>query len=55
MIDFLTFNENSDILIVSNKAQIKIKKDDIPLLGRGAVGVKSIKLGSGKVVCFSKI
>lgn len=55
MIDFLTFNKNSDILIVSNKAQIKIKKDDIPLLGRGAVGVKSIKLGSGKVVCFSKI
>ena len=55
MIDFLTFNENSDILIVSNKAQIKIKKDDIPLLCRGAVGVKSIKLGSGKVVCFSKI
>lgn len=55
MIDFLTFNENSDILIVSNKAQIKIKKDDIPLLSRGAVGVKSIKLGSGKVVCFSKI
>lgn len=55
MIDFLTFNENSDILIVSNKAQMKIKKDDIPLLGRGAVGVKSIKLGSGKVVCFSKI
>lgn len=55
MIDFLTFNENSDILIVSNKAQIKIKKDDIPLLGRGAVGVKAIKLGSGKVVCFSKI
>ena len=55
MIDFLTFKENSDILIVSNKAQIKIKKDDIPLLSRGAVGVKSIKLGSGKVVCFSKI
>lgn len=55
MIDFLTFNKNSDILIVSNKAQIKIKKDDIPLLSRGAVGVKSIKLGSGKVVCFSKI
>lgn len=55
MIDFLTFNENSDILIVSNKAQIKIKKNDIPLLSRGAVGVKSIKLGSGKVVCFSKI
>ena len=55
MIDFLTFNKNSDILIVSNKAQIKIKKDDIPLFSRDAVGVKSIKLGSGKVVCFSKI
>ena len=55
MIDFLTLKEKTDILIVSNKAQIRIKKEEIPLLSRGSLGVKSMKLGNEKIICFSKI
>ena len=42
--DFLPLINNSDILIVSSMAQIRIKLLDIPQLGRGTQGVKSLKL-----------
>ena len=40
----LSLNGNQDVLVNSSKAQIRLKLSDIPLLGRGTQGVKSIKL-----------
>ena len=41
----------SDIIIISSMTQIKIKYDDIPLLSKEAIGVKSLKLsGDSKVI-----
>ena len=40
----LSLNGDQDILVNSSKAQIRLKLSDIPLLGRGTQGVKSIKL-----------
>lgn len=42
--DFLILNNMNDLLITSSKTQIKISLSDVPILGRGAQGVKSIKL-----------
>ena len=54
--DFLPINNNSDILIVSSKSQIRIKLDDIPELGRGAQGVKSLKLvDNSEIVSLQKL
>ena len=50
-VEFLTSSQNSDIMIISNVTQIKIKYNDIPLLSREAIGVKSLKLnGDSKVI-----
>lgn len=48
--DFLPINSQDDILIVSSLAQIRLKLSDIPLLGRGAQGVKSIKLSENSKI-----
>ena len=40
----LSLNGDQDVLVNSSKAQIRLKLSDIPLLGRGTQGVKSIKL-----------
>lgn len=54
--DFLPINNNDDILVVSNTAQIRVKLHDIALLGRGAQGTKAIKLAeNSKVIKLSKI
>jgi len=42
--DFLPITSNSDLLAVSSTSQIRIKLSDVPLLGRGAQGVKVMKL-----------
>lgn len=42
--DFLPIYNNDDILVVSSKSQIRIKLADVPQLGRGAQGVKVLKL-----------
>lgn len=50
-VDFLTSSQKSDIIIISSMTQIKIKYDDIPLLSKEAIGVKSLKLsGDSKVI-----
>ena len=52
----LPVTNTQDILINSTKAQIRIKLSDIPLLGRGAQGVRSIKLSeNSKVLKLNKI
>jgi DNA gyrase subunit A len=54
--DFLPINNSNDILVVSSNAQIRIKVSDIPLLTRGAQGVKSIKLAeNSKITKLSQL
>ena len=42
--DFIPVIDNSDILINSSNAQIRIKHDDIPILSRGTQGVRLMRL-----------
>ena len=46
----LPLNDNRDVLVNSSKAQIRLKLSDIPSLGRGTQGVKSIKLSENSKV-----
>ena len=46
----LPLNDDHDVLVNSSKAQIRLKLSDIPLLGRGTQGVKSIKLSENSKV-----
>lgn len=48
--DFLPIYNNDDILVVSSKAQIRIKLTDIPLLSRGTQGVKALKLAENSKI-----
>lgn len=49
--DFLPLIDLSDILVVSSTTQIRVKVEEIPVLGRGTQGVKTLKLGeSSKVI-----
>lgn len=48
--DFLPLYDNNDILLVSSAAQIRLKLSDIPILSRGAQGVKAIKLAENSKV-----
>lgn len=46
----LPLNDDRDVLVNSSKAQIRLKLSDIPSLGRGTQGVKSIKLSENSKV-----
>ena len=46
----LSLSQDKDVLVNSSKAQIRLKLSDIPLLSRGAQGVKSIKLSENSKV-----
>ena len=48
--DFLPLYNDNDILVVSSIAQIRLKLNDIPILGRGAQGVRAIKLAENSKV-----
>ena len=48
--DFLPLYDNNDILLVSSAAQIRLKLSDVPILSRGAQGVKAIKLAENSKV-----
>lgn len=48
--DFLPLYNNNDILVVSSVAQIRLKLNDVPILGRGAQGVRAIKLAENSKV-----
>lgn len=51
LVSFLPISNETDVIIVANNAQIKIKLSDINLLSKGAQGTKSIKITeSAKVV-----
>ena len=54
--DFLPIVDNSDILVSSTSAQIRVKFDEFTKSGRGAQGNKTIKLTeTSKVIGISKI
>lgn len=54
--DFMPINGSEDLLITSSSAQIRLKYDEIPLLSRGALGNKVIKLGeTSEIIKISKI
>ena len=55
MCDFIPVVSQSDILINSNTAQIRIKYNDIPNLSRGAQGTKLIKLTNNYVIGVASI
>lgn len=46
MADFIPINREGDLLIVSTRSCIKLTTNDLPLLGKGAQGNKSIKLSA---------
>lgn len=53
MCNFLPISSTNDILVSSTKSQIRLKIADIPLLGRGAQGVKAITLNNSKITKLS--
>ena len=53
--DFLPIVDNSDILVSSTSAQIRVKLNDFAKSGRGAQGTKTIKMTeTSKVIGISK-
>ena len=44
LVDFLPIEENCNIIVVSNKTQLKITTDSINLLSKDTYGAKSIKM-----------
>lgn len=48
--DFLPITTKSDVLVVSSTAQIRIKMSEVPTLGRGAQGVKVLKLAENSKI-----
>lgn len=54
--DFIAMSNSNDLIVTSSMSQIRLKYTDIPLLGRGAQGVKTIKLGeNSKVVKIERV
>ena len=44
LVSFLPINQETEIIVVANTSQIKIKLNEITLLGKGAQGTHSIKI-----------
>lgn len=55
MSDFIPVTNQADILVNSSTTQIRIKSSDIPLLSRGALGTKLIKLTDNYVIGISSL
>lgn len=53
--DFLPLRDSSDVLVISNTTQIRVKYSDIPIISRGTQGVKLIKLTNNYVIGVSLI
>ena len=54
--DFTPIKDDKDILVSSSSAQIRLKINEVPLVGRGALGNKVIKLGeTSEIIKVSKI
>ena len=46
LVAFLPISNESDVIVVANNAQIKIKLSEVALLGKGAQGTKSMKISN---------
>ena len=55
MSDFIPITTQSDILVNSSTTQIRIKYSDVPILSRGALGTKLIKLTDNYVIGISSL
>ena len=55
MSDFIPITSQSDILVNSSTTQIRIKYSDVPILSRGALGTKLIKLTDNYVIGISTL
>lgn len=56
VIDFLTITGNHDIMVTSNGAKIVVKIEEIPMIHRGGLGVKTIRLKDNEqVIKLAKI
>ena len=53
--DFIPITAQGDILVNSNTTQIRIKSTDIPILSRGALGVKLMKLTDNYIIGISSL
>jgi DNA gyrase subunit A len=53
--DFITVNDETDILVNSSTTQIRVKHTDIPTISRGTLGVKLIKLTDNHVIGVSLV
>ena len=54
--DFIPLENAEDVLISSSSAQIRLKQSEIPLLSRGALGNKVIKLSAdSEIIKISKL
>lgn len=56
MCDFMPIDKQTDVLIISSTAQLRLKIADVPLSARGAIGNKVMKLSSkSEVMCISTL
>lgn len=56
MCDFMPIDDQTDLLVISNISQIRVKITEVPLLTRGTLGTKIIKLSeTSKVTCISSL
>lgn len=55
LVDFLPLVNQNDVMITASNAQIRLKQNEIPILGRGAQGVKSIKLTNAVITRITVI
>ena len=53
--DFIPIEKQGEILVNSNTTQIRIKSTDIPILSRGALGVKLMKLTDNYIIGISSL
>ncbi len=53
--DFIPIEKQGEILVNSNTTQIRIKSTDIPILSRGALGVKLMKLTNNYIIGISSL
>ena len=56
MSDFMPLDTQTDVLVVSTNAQIRVKISEVSLTARGAVGNKAMKLSEGsEIMCISTL
>ena len=56
IVDFVTLQNERELVVISTSARLRIKVEDLPLQSRTAQGVKTLKLsGKNEVIGLVKI